>query len=100
MSEHFFKALTANRLGDGAVVYLTEAGDWSTDINAARIAADQATADALLARGEAAAAAQIIVLPYLFDLAGETGALRPARLREAIRAAGPTTGSSLHRRAA
>jgi hypothetical protein len=101
MTDTIRKSVTANRLADGAVVYLAVGGIWSSDINRARIARDEAAAAALLAEGEAAAARQVVVLPYLFDLAGEDGALRPARLREVIRARGPTTGSSLrHREAA
>jgi hypothetical protein len=100
MSDAFRKAVTANRLADGAVVYLTASGGWSAEIDDCRVAADEGEAASMLALGEEAAARQFVVGPYLFDLAGDDGALRPARLREAIRARGPTTGSSLRFHAA
>lgn len=82
------QVLTANRLSDGVVVYLTAAGRWSERIAEARIA-DKAAAKALV--GEAERTAGEIVEPYLIDVeaAAETGAPWPLRFRERIRAFGP-----------
>lgn len=85
------QAITANRLTDGAVVYLTDDGEWSERIADSRTATTKEEASALLAEAERAVARQIVVTPYLFALADGDG--RPVRLRERIRAGGPTAGS-------
>jgi hypothetical protein len=82
--------LTANRLTDGAVVYLTAAGTWTTEIRQSVVAREEKAASALLARGQKDAESAIVVGPYLIAaLAGEEGP-RAASLREQIRAAGPS----------
>lgn len=91
--------VTANRLADGRVVYLTATGDWSADIGASAVAADAEAAARLLTIAEAAAARQIVVEPYLIPVVTETGAIRPVRYREAIRAFGPSVRSDLARQA-
>ena len=48
------KVLTANRLADGDVVFLTRAGDWSLDIDEAALALEPDAAKALEARGNEA----------------------------------------------
>ncbi len=84
------QALTANRLTDGRVVFRTNAGGWTLAVREAALATDQAAADAALAAGKADEAAQVIVDPYLIDIDLSGAEPRPARLREAIRAFGPT----------
>jgi len=84
------QAVTANRLGDGAVVFLAENGRWSPDVNASAVAQDAATAAALMAIANKAAADQFVVGPYLFEVSVEGDAVRPLSVREAIRAAGPS----------
>ncbi len=84
------KALTANRLDDGLVVYLTPEGGWSERLCEARLAQDDDAAAALEAEGGRAEAAQAVVAPYAIDLLREDGVLRPARYREIIRADGPS----------
>src|SRR5262249_53874555 len=56
--------LTANRLTDGAVVYLTIAGTWTTEIRQSVVAREEKAASALLARGQRDADAAIVVGPY------------------------------------
>lgn len=98
------QVLTANRLSDGVVVYFTAAGRWSERIAEARTA-DKADAKALV--GDAERTAGEVVEPYLIDVEAtaetgaetgaetaaettvETGAPRPLRFRERIRAFGP-----------
>lgn len=87
--------VTANRLGDGLVVYLTGDGDWTTRLAGAAVGADAAASAALLATGEAAAAAQIVVEPYLIDVVPGDGSIVPARYRELIRASGPSVGTEV-----
>jgi hypothetical protein len=88
-----FKILTANRLDDGLVVYLGEGG-WTADIEVARRAHDDDTAAALDYQGRQAASRNEVADPYLIDLDDDDdddddhGA--PVRLRETIRANGPT----------
>ena len=82
--------LTANRLADGAVVYLTAAGTWTNEITRSVVAREEKAATALLARGQRDAEAALVVGPYLIAaVEGEEGP-RAASLREQIRAAGPS----------
>jgi hypothetical protein len=85
-------AVTGWRLADGAVVYLTAEGTWARDIAEARFAGDSQDAEAMMTLAEDAVQRREVVGPYLFDLALEDGAPRPRRLREIIRATGPTVG--------
>ena len=84
------KIVTANRLLDGVVVYLTREGLWTEDLAHAAIGeGDEALA--LLSRGEADA--KTVVGPYLMDVDREEGVPIPggrATLRESIRLSGPT----------
>ncbi|MCW5772106.1 MAG: DUF2849 domain-containing protein [Rhodospirillaceae bacterium] len=84
------QALTANRLSDGAVVYLAADGRWIADFGDLRLAADEAAAGALLEEGARAVAAARVVGPYLIAVSRDESGLRPASLRERIRAAGPS----------
>lgn len=82
--------VTANRLSDGAVLYLTPAGDWRGDFSAAWHG-DKESAEDKLVLAQAAIAAQIIVAPYIIDVTVDGGVAQPVRFRERIRAEGPTT---------
>lgn len=84
------KAVTANRLREGDVVYLTESGLWSNWLNQACASEDENLQQELLQRAEADVAARKIVAPYLIDLIEVDGILQPLSTRENIRAAGPT----------
>jgi hypothetical protein len=84
------KVVTANRLRDGAVVFLTESGDWSLAIDDGAVARDDARAAALLEIGAEAAAAQIVVAPYLVEVEADGRAIVPLSWRERIRAFGPS----------
>ena len=86
--------VTANRLTDGHVVWLTEDAGWSEAIADARIF-DPADAEAGIAAALHDEARQIIVAPYTTEMdtakAGETDQGRqPIRFRERIRANGPS----------
>jgi Protein of unknown function (DUF2849) len=81
--------ITANRLDDGAVIYRTAHGDWTTDFDRAAVVTTAPAATELL---EAAVADDIgavgaYVAPVKFD---KDGGARPGNLRESIRLAGPT----------
>ena len=85
-----FQVITANRLHDGRVVYLTSAGQWSPAIADADLYEDETGAQAATARGAAAVAARQIVDPYLIPVVADQDAITPTRYREVIRAFGPS----------
>jgi len=91
--------LTANRLIDGAVVFLAADGRWVTRLDHARVADDTDDTGALEAVGARDAAAQIVVAPYLIDVAEADGRVVPTRYRERIRAFGPSTHPELAKQA-
>ena len=79
------QVVTANRLSDGIVVFLDDAGQWVPELAHAVLARDPRAAEILLERARAEAAS--VVEPYLIAL-GEDG--EPLSLREKIRASGLT----------
>ncbi len=84
------KVLTANRLREGDVVYLSRAGRWTAELAEAATAEEAEQEAALLTLAEAAVAEHRVVGPYLMTVALEDGRLRPLSQRERIRAAGPS----------
>lgn len=85
------KAATANRLSDGAVVYLGDDGEWTERIEGARIADGKDAAAALIADAERDVPLCRVVAPYLIDIGrGPDNVVRPATYREQIRAFGPS----------
>lgn len=84
------KAITANRLTDGRVIYRTAEGQWSSRLDEAEHL-DGDAAEARLAEAEAEFG--IAVGPYLIDIEDERPGGQKWR-REAIRLTGPTTGST------
>ena len=93
------QAVTANRLIDGEVVYFTSTGDWSENLTDAVVADGKEACATLFAHAEPAVAAQLVVEPYLFEIANEDGTLVPASVREKIRMAGPTIRLDLGKQA-
>jgi hypothetical protein len=81
--------VTANRVGDGAVVYRRAEGGWSTNLADAAVATDAVVARELI---KAAAADELrAVGPYIAPVKlTPDGEVRPGNLRERIRFAGPT----------
>lgn len=84
------KILAANRLTDGVAVWLGEDDVWVEDISQARVVRDKEGEESLLRTGEAAFQRNEVVDAELVDVEVVDGAIRPLRLRERIRAAGPT----------
>lgn len=84
------KVISANRLDDGIVVYLTADNGWSEFIAGSVIALDEATGDALLAAAKQAEQDRVVIDPYLIDVAEVDGEVRPTKYREFIRATGPS----------
>jgi sulfite reductase (NADPH) hemoprotein beta-component len=90
------KAITANRLWDGAVVYLADGGTWRESLAGCRLATGEEECKAMEAVARWAVQASIVVSPYVIEV--EAGVSpRPARLRESIRAVGPTVRADLER---
>jgi hypothetical protein len=88
--------ITANRLSDGAVVFLASGGRWVERFAEGRLANNEAEAAALQQIAEAAVTCAEIVAPYLIDVGEQEGRLQPTRYRERIRAEGPSvTGASI-----
>ena len=86
--------VTANRIGDGAVVYRSADNGWTTRFDHATVATSPAIARDLLAAAKADEnrAVGAYVAPVKFS--GD-GTARPGNLRELIRAAGPTVEATL-----
>ncbi|MHA1572015.1 MAG: DUF2849 domain-containing protein [Alphaproteobacteria bacterium] len=84
------QVITANRLQDGRVVYLTAAGQWSPAIAEARLYEDETGTRSATAKGAASVAARQIVDPYLIPVVQGDGGITPTRYREVIRAFGPS----------
>jgi hypothetical protein len=93
------QVMTANRLGDGVVVFLTRTGDWSERIDDAVLALEPQAAAALEARGNEAVAANTVTGPYLFAATRENGSIRASHIRERIRTLGPTVRADLGKQA-
>ena len=90
--------ITANRLGDGIVVFLGEDG-WVESLISGLVLKDAPAAAAALARAMADEAADIVVEPYAIDVIDKNGAPGAKHLREVIRAAGPTIRRDLGKQA-
>jgi hypothetical protein len=80
---------TANDLRTGRVVYRSPDGAWQRDIARAEIAVDKETIADLQQRAEADLAVRVADLA-LIPIIREGAFVRPAALREIIRATGPT----------
>ena len=87
------KIMTANRLRDGVVVYLGEHQAWTPTIGASKPGHDDDGYQALQTVADTAVADGVIIEAYLIDVEVNGGEIRPARLREAIRATGPTVAA-------
>ncbi|MBV9394360.1 MAG: DUF2849 domain-containing protein [Methylobacteriaceae bacterium] len=80
---------TANDLRTGAVVYRSPGGAWQRDIAHAEIAEGKDAAADLQQRAEADLAVRVADLA-LIPIIRDGAFVRPAALREIIRATGPT----------
>ena len=80
----------ANRLGDGLVVFLADGDRWVEDIGQGLVAADDASADALLDSATASVDDCRVIDPYLIEVTETADARIPVVYREAIRVLGPS----------
>lgn len=82
--------VTANSLLEGDAVFRTAEGEWTRDVNRAGLLADKAAAESANA---AALADGRVVDVAVIDVTVDGSAIVPVRLRERIRAFGPTVKS-------
>jgi hypothetical protein len=80
---------SANRLSDGVVVFLDDAGQWTPRLDRGAVARDKRGAEILLERAKTESAS--VVDPFLVAVAeDDDGTITPLSLREKIRASGLT----------
>lgn len=91
------QVVTGNRLTDGAVVYLDASGGWTEKLEEARVAQGADDLEDAVAVGKDGEKKQIVVEAYPIDVERVAGALRALRIREKIRAEGPTVRTDLAR---
>ena len=80
-------------------MYLSADAGWSVSLQDAAVAEGKEAAEALLARAEPAVTGNMVVEPYLFEVAREASGIRAASVRETIRQAGPTVRLDLGKQA-
>ncbi|PTW62427.1 uncharacterized protein DUF2849 [Breoghania corrubedonensis] len=93
------KLVTANRLADGEVVWLGAHGAWVETIDGALVLEDAAAVEAAEAAAARAVAANEVVDVGTIDVTRQGSGVVPVRLRERIRAAGPTFRTDLGKQA-
>lgn len=83
------QVVSANRLTDGVVVFLDDAGQWTASLAHAAVAEGERAGEILLERGKAESFG--VIDPFLVAVsADDEGNLEPVSLREKIRASGLT----------
>jgi len=93
------KVLTGNRLTDGEAVWYAPNGTFAETLVGAELASDKVAEERLEAIGKAAFANNLILDVELIDVELIDGEIVPQRLRERIRAAGPTNRTDLGKQA-
>ena len=93
------QVISANRLHDGIVVYLTNDNNWSERISDALVMEGKKSTTAALAAANVAEAECRIVAPYLIDIDNDYGVPRPTLYRELIRDKGPSVRPDLGKQA-
>ena len=93
------KVLTANRLCDGIAVWLGANGQWLENIDNALVARHTEAADALDVAGKSAFNDNLVIDIAVIDVEERAGEIYPLRLRERIRATGPTIRLDLGKQA-
>ncbi len=82
------KIATANYLRGGEIVYFTDSGEWSSNLNDALIAFDDGAE--LLSSASMGEREQLVISLYLIDVEDTKDGLTVLSQRERIRATGPT----------
>ena len=87
--------IIANRLRDGAVVFLATNEAWEPAIAAGAVIESEADATRLMAVAKRHEGTCQVIDPQLIDVELKDGQVRPTAIREAIRAFGPTVRTDL-----
>jgi hypothetical protein len=83
--------IIANRLVDGAVVFLAPGESWTTAIASGVVIEDDAEAQKLLGAVKQLEARSPVIDPQVIQVrVDDAGVMRPIEIRELIRAFGPT----------
>jgi hypothetical protein len=82
--------IIANRLVDGAVVFLAPGEGWTTAIADGVLIDDETEAQRLLGAAKQLEARSPVIDPQVIQVNVNGGAVRPVEIRELIRAFGPT----------
>jgi hypothetical protein len=98
-SEEKGQVMTANRLRDGDVVFLTRSGAWSEKVDDAVLAQEPQAVAALEARAAEDVKANLVTGQYLFEATRVNGKIRADHMRERIRTLGPTIRADLGKQA-
>jgi len=96
-----FRAITGNRLRDGAVVFYNNDAGWVERLNDASLYEDKATAETILAAAKAQAEKERLAVDvYAIEVQVADGKRVPVTIRERIRSLGPTVRIDLGKQAA
>ena len=96
-----FRAITGNRLRDGAVVFYNNDAGWVERLNDASLYEDKATAETILVAAKAQAEKERLAVDvYAIEVQVEDGKRVPVTIRERIRSLGPTVRIDLGKQAA
>jgi hypothetical protein len=83
--------IIANRLADGAVVFLAPGGEsWTTAVASGAVIEEDAEAQRLLGAVKQLEALSPVIDPQVIQVKIDDGVVRPIEIRELIRAFGPT----------
>ncbi|WP_310621495.1 DUF2849 domain-containing protein [Flexibacterium corallicola] len=93
------KVITANRLLDGEVVWLGDDNAWVEVISQAVLLNDPEQLEQAKKAAEKAEVDQLVVGAYEIDVVQGQGTVSPSKLKEVIRATGPTTRVDLGKQA-
>jgi len=95
---HPLQVLTANRLQPGEVVYWNGSTGWVPRLADAQVFSGVEAEAALKAAAEWVRKGEVVA-PYLFDVGMHQETIVPVKVREAIRAAGPSVRRDLGKQA-
>jgi len=90
--------IIANRLRDGAVVFLAATEGWEPAIGAGTVIDNEGDAARLMTVAKRHEAECEVIDPQLIEVEVKDGQPRPTAIREAIRAFGPTVRTDLTER--
>jgi len=90
------QVISANRLSDGLVVYFATEGAWVGALGDATIFADAEAAKTALDQARSDVKRNLIVDPFLVEIVPKTDHVATVKLRDTIRAKGPTIDYAAH----